>query len=193
MTTAPTPACAQGTTEPTENQWDWTAAPISPEYPSQEPGTQNPCPQPDESTLLYENQALCFLYPALESYQLTADVFGVRVTGPPGDEGPEPVVPFLEITTLPEPAGGRDVGAVALEWISANDLGGLPLELEELKLDGRPAVRITGEPGISESQRTLVVASDRVYSILVFPTDIELVRPSIDLMFATLADSLRLK
>src|SRR6185369_15534659 len=30
VATAPTPASAHDTTEPTENQWDWTATPICP-------------------------------------------------------------------------------------------------------------------------------------------------------------------
>src|SRR5437899_209852 len=42
VATAPTPASAQETRDPTENQWDWTATPISPVFGSR-PTIENVC------------------------------------------------------------------------------------------------------------------------------------------------------
>ena len=155
-------------------------------------GAQCPAPVADEGA--YENEYYCFVYPATSGYTLTEIGAGVvRVQGPAQGGNVEPVVPYLEIQILDEPANNRSVKEIVDKWVIDNGLSGVPLTYDNRQVGGEPAVGIQGEPGIAGSYRLFVVRDNLIFTFFLFPTDIPLVSGSINLIWKTVMDDFAFK
>ncbi|MBN2548109.1 MAG: carboxypeptidase regulatory-like domain-containing protein [Anaerolineales bacterium] len=152
------------------------------------------CPLPGASQGAYENEYYCFIYPAASGYALTETGAGaVRVQDPPQGGNVEPVVPYLEIQVLDEPAGNRTIKQIVDQWVIDNGLSGLSLTFDDRQVGGEPAIGIRGEPGIAGSYRLFVAHDNLIFTFFLFPTDISLVSGSINLIWKTVVDDFAFK
>lgn len=124
----------------------------------------NACPTASADTKLLTNaeDGYCLLYPAEASSNMPGWVVINPITGPgdiPGDAW---------VNIQAQDAAGRTVTQFADE-IMATVGPGFNITIEEVQVDGNPAIVVDGLPGLDSNRIVMIVNNDRLYTLTFMP------------------------
>ena len=124
----------------------------------------NACPTATADTKLLTNteEGYCLLYPAEASAAMPGWVVINPITAPgdiPGDA-------WVNIQT--QDAAGRTLAQIKDEIVTTTDPG-FNVTIEEVQVDGGPAIVVDGLPGQDSNRMLMIVHNDRFYTLTFMP------------------------
>jgi hypothetical protein len=122
------------------------------------------CPTATSDTKLLVNtqDGYCLLYPAED----VSNMPGWVVINPISGAGDAPGDAWLNIQV--QDAAGRTVTQFADEIMATTDPG-FNINIEDVQVDGNPAIVVDGLPGLDSNRLVMIVHNDRLYTLTFLP------------------------
>jgi hypothetical protein len=124
----------------------------------------NACPTATSDTKLLTSteDGYCLLFPA----EASSNMPGWVVINPISAPGDVPGDAWVNIHT--EDAAGRTIAQIADEVNSTTDPG-FNITVEEVQVDGKPAIVVDGLPGLDSNRIVMIINNDRLYMLTFMP------------------------